>query len=49
MVYCSRYSYAIGLVVGGLIVLASFGVVTNIVIGLLGLSFRILLEILLRC
>ena len=37
--------YAIGLVIGGLIVLVFFGETTNVAIGLLGLFFRILLEI----
>ena len=39
-------SYVIDLIIGGLIVLAIFGEMTNVAIGLLGLSFRILLEIL---
>lgn len=39
-------SYALGLIIGGLIVLVLFGETTNIVIGLLGLFFRILFEIL---
>ena len=41
-------NYAIGLIIGGLFVLIFFGEMTNVVIGLLGLFFRILLEILKR-
>lgn len=39
-------SYAIGLIIGGFIVLVFFGEMTNVAIGLFGFFFRIVLEIL---
>ena len=39
-------SYALGLIVGGIIILVFFGEITNIVIGFLGVLLRISIEIL---